>query len=126
MTDAIEALLAGPNHAVLGVNRADGSPQLTVVWYVWDGETFRFSTTRDRAKYRNISRDPRVSLLVNDPEGAWYVVAYGTAHIVETNHDELAQPILEKYMTPEQRERHRWDPTRVIVVLRPDRILTGR
>jgi hypothetical protein len=46
-----------------------------------------------------------MSLLVNDPVGAWYVVAYGRAEIVSTGHDALA---------------------RVLVRMRPDRLLTGR
>jgi hypothetical protein len=57
--------------------------------FVWDGEAFRFSTTRGRA-----------------------------------GHDELARPLLAKYM-PERLAEPGWTPDRVIVELRPDRILVG-
>lgn len=124
MDDAVERLLAGPHHAVVGVNRATGPPQLTVVWFLWDGETFRFSTTRSRAKYLNLRRDPSISILVDDAEHKFYVVAYGRARLVEDGHDELARPLLEKYL-PERAEDPQWTPDRVIVELRPDRLLTG-
>ncbi len=125
-TEEIEAFLAKPNHAVVGVNRTNGAPQLTVTWYVWNGETFFFSTTKNRAKYFNLKRDPSISLLVNNFAENWYVVVYGQAEIVEQNHDELALPLLEKYMTAEQREQGAGgDPDRVIVVLHPEKILTG-
>jgi len=121
----VKELLAGAHHAVVGVNRASGPPQLTVVWFLWDGETFRFTTTRSRAKYLNLKRDPSISLLVDDVEKNFYVVAYGRALILEDGHDALAQPLLEKYM-PEKAGNPQWTPDRVIVELRPDRILTGR
>jgi PPOX class probable F420-dependent enzyme len=126
VTKEMEALFARPLEAVVGVNRTVGAPQLTVTWFVWDGKSFFFSTTRDRAKYLNLKRDPSISLLINDLENHRYVVAYGQAEIIEQNHDDLARPLLEKYMTEEQREQHKGgDPSRVIVMLHPERILTG-
>ncbi|WP_436534954.1 PPOX class F420-dependent oxidoreductase [Actinoplanes sp. HUAS TT8] len=121
----MEELLAGPHHAVVGINRAEGPPQLTVVWFVWDGETFRFSTTRSRAKYLNLRRDPAISLLVDDSVKNFYVVAYGKAVLLEEDHESLARPILEKYL-PERAADPGWTPDRVIVELRPERMLTGR
>jgi PPOX class probable F420-dependent enzyme len=125
-SEELEAFLTKPNHAVVGVNRADGAPQLTVTWYIWDGKTFFFSTKKDRAKYFNMKRDPSISLLINNFEEKWYVVAYGYAEIIEQNHDELVRPLLEQYMTAEEREQ--WgggDPDRIIVVIHPEKILTG-
>ena len=40
---------------------------MTTVWYRWDGEAFWISTNRDRAKYHNIERDNRVTVLVDAP-----------------------------------------------------------
>src|SRR5215831_17582076 len=94
--DKIMVLLAKTNTAIVGVNRTRGGPQLTPVWYVWDGETFRFSTTTDRAKYANLKRDPSMTLLVVDPLG--YVAAYGEAEIIEAGFAELVRPIIEKYL----------------------------
>ncbi|MEU4420546.1 TIGR03618 family F420-dependent PPOX class oxidoreductase [Actinoplanes sp. NPDC024001] len=125
MTEDVEELLAGARHAVVGVNRASGPPQLTVVWFLWDGEAFRFSTTRSRAKYLNLKRDPSLSLLVDDFDKKFYVVAYGRARLIEESHDELARPLLEKYL-PERAAAPQWSADRVMVELRPERLLTGR
>ena len=121
--DKITALLAKTNTAIVGVNRARGGPQLTPVWYFWDGETFRFSTTTERAKYANLKRNPSMTLLVDDPEG--YVAAYGEAEIIEAGFAELARPIIEKYMADRvdagmQVVMH---SSRVLVRLRPERLL---
>src|SRR5258708_16880761 len=94
--EKITALLSKTNTAILGVNRVHGGPQLTPVWYFWDGETFRFSTTTDRAKYANLKRNPAMTLMVEDSEG--YVAAFGEAEIIEAGFAEPARPIIEKYM----------------------------
>ncbi len=93
--EKIAALLAKTNLAIVGVNRVNGGPQLTPVRYFWDGETFIFSTTTDRAKYANLKRNPSLTLLVDDPLG--YVAAYGEAEIIEAGFAELVRPIMEKY-----------------------------
>ena len=121
------ALLAQPKTAVIGVNRAKGAPQLTVVWYVWDGKDFSFSTSKDRAKYVNMKRNPAISLLVEDSATFTSVVAYGRAEIIEHNVAALTHPIIEKYV-PEARREERLksianDPHRVTVVLHPEKIL---
>jgi PPOX class probable F420-dependent enzyme len=47
--------------------RKDGSPHTTVVWVDTEDGKVSFNTARGRAKERHIARDPRVSLLVVDP-----------------------------------------------------------
>src|SRR2546425_3285589 len=125
----IQTLLSKSNNAIVGVNRADGGPQLTPVWYAWDGTSFIFSTTKERAKYFNLKRDPSISLIVDDIATHKYVVAYGRAEIIEQDVAELARPIIEKYAPPERAEQMvemvRNDPQRVLVVLRPEKMLTN-
>jgi PPOX class probable F420-dependent enzyme len=121
--EKIAALLSRPHVAIVGVNRANGGPQLTPVRFFWDGETFYFSTTTDRAKYTNIRRNPSITLMVDDPLG--YIVAYGEAEIIETEFTELVRPIIEKYM-PDRIEAGMaivTQPNRVLVLLRPERLL---
>jgi PPOX class probable F420-dependent enzyme len=119
------ALLSKTNSAIVGLNRAHGGPQLTPVWYFWDGETFRFTTTTDRAKYTNLKRNLSMTLMVNDPQG--YVAAYGNAEIIEVNFAALARPIIEKYM-PDRIEAGMkivTQPNRVLVRLRPEKLLSN-
>ena len=127
ITEKQAALLAQPNTAVIGVNRAKGAPQLTSVWYVWDGNDFFFSTTKDRAKYVNIKRNPAISLMVDDASSHTSVVAYGQAEIIEHDFVALARPLVEKYVPEARREEALKgiidDPKRVMVVLHPEKIL---
>jgi len=63
-----EDLLTEPRFVHLATLGPDGAPQVNPVWTIWDGEVLRFTTTSDRQKHRNVVRDPRVSISVNDPE----------------------------------------------------------
>ncbi len=128
--EEIQQVLSQANNAIVGVNRADGkAPQLTVIWYAWDGTSFFFSTTKDRAKYLNIKRNPSISLVVDDPESHKYVAAYGTAEILEQGTAQQTRLILEKYVPADQLERRvqaiEDDPSRVIVALRAEKLLTN-
>ncbi len=86
-------------------------------------------TTKDRAKFSNLKRDPSLSLIVDDVATHKYVAAYGRAKIVERDFAEHVRPILEKYVPAgnvEQRLKAVTDdPSRVLVVLHPDRIVTN-
>jgi len=127
--EELQALLSKTNNAIIGVNRTQGGPQLTPVWFAWDGTSFFFTTTKDRVKYINLQRDPSISLIGDDVETHKYVVAYGRAEIIEQDVAELARPIIEKYTSPERAEQMvqmvRNDPKRVLVVLRPEKMLTS-
>ena len=125
----IQTLLSKANNAIVGVNRAVGGPQLTPVWYAWDGTSFFFSTTKERAKYLNLKRDSSISLIVDDLETHKYVVAYGRAEVIEQNIGELTRPIIAKYVPADQLEQSVKmignDPGRVLVVLHPEKMLTN-
>jgi len=77
-------LIAGKREGVLATIKPDGRPQLTNILYVWDAETnsARISTTADRAKARNLLRDPRASLYVSGEHFWAYAVADGVATVV--------------------------------------------
>jgi PPOX class probable F420-dependent enzyme len=80
---ALAKLLHERNLGVLVTIKKDGRPQLSNINYHWDEERrlIRISITDDRAKARNLRRDPRASLHVSTPDGGAYVVAEGTAEL---------------------------------------------
>lgn len=54
--------------AVLATTMADGTPQVTPVWFdVADG-LIRINTARGRTKYRNMLERPQVALAIIDPK----------------------------------------------------------
>ncbi|MBA3431926.1 MAG: PPOX class F420-dependent oxidoreductase [Actinobacteria bacterium] len=45
---------------------ADGSPHVAPVWFVFDGSAVVFTTGADTVKGRNLRRDPRIAMSVDD------------------------------------------------------------
>jgi PPOX class probable F420-dependent enzyme len=81
--DRIYAFAASRNLGSLATLKRDGRPQLSNVAYTFDPQTrtARVSVTDDRAKTRNVRRDPRVSLLVSSRDGWSYAVLEGDAEL---------------------------------------------
>lgn len=76
-----DAFVAARHRAVIVTIRADGRSQLSnVVYAVLDGR-IRVSVTEDRAKTRNLRRDPRVALHVTSDDFWRYVVVEGEAQL---------------------------------------------
>jgi PPOX class probable F420-dependent enzyme len=61
-------LLERPLFVHVATIRPDGAVQSNPMWTVWDGSLLWLTTTTTRRKYLNITREPRVSISVNDPE----------------------------------------------------------
>ena len=106
LTPEIEALLntgARPVHLV--TLRADGRPQVTVVWTgVEDGEIV-IAHLSEHQKVKNIRRDARVALSViagsrNSYGLDEYLVVEGTARITEGGAPELLQELVQRYVGP--------------------------
>ncbi len=81
----LDAFLAEPHTLVIATLRKDGAPHLATVWYRWDGAAFWISTNRTTAKYRNMMRDPRVTVLADAPRRETSVAGYGRAEIVASD-----------------------------------------
>lgn len=75
LTDEERQYLEGHQLAVLGTGKRDGSPQLSMINYRFDGAHIFISVTSDRAKWKNTQRQPRVALLI--PDGRRQLVVYG-------------------------------------------------
>lgn len=75
LSPTVRAFLEEPRFAVLATVNADGSPQQTVMWYLLEGEDIVMNTARGRKKDRNLVRDARVSICVED--GYRYVALAG-------------------------------------------------
>ena len=77
------AFLTAPvRPAVLSTVRADGGPHAAPVWYEPDGASIVFNTGSGTVKGRNMARDPRVTLCVQDDRAPFsFVVVEGTAQL---------------------------------------------
>ena len=69
---------------ILATIKHDGRPQLSNVLYFLDDDgRIKISVTQTRAKTHNLRRDPRASLHVQGRDRYEYLVAQGTAELVE-------------------------------------------
>jgi PPOX class probable F420-dependent enzyme len=98
IADDVRAFLEQPHFAVMGTINQSGTPQLTVMWYALlpDEDVVVLNATRGLLKERNLRRDPRISLCIED--GMRYVTLEGRAELVadraqqEREVDELIAP----------------------------------
>ncbi len=103
-----EFLREGARTLKVATVRRNGGPHVAPVWFELDGEALVFTTGRDSAKGKNLRRDPRVWLCVENespPQG--FVLMEGTAEISEDRADlaAWATRIAERYVGPERAER---------------------
>jgi PPOX class probable F420-dependent enzyme len=76
-------LLTQPICGVLTTMLADGQPQSSLVWVDFDGEFARVNTTLERQKGRNLQANPKVSLLIVDPDNtARFIQIRGDAELI--------------------------------------------
>ena len=76
-------LLTRPICGVLTTMQPDGQPQSSLVWVDFDGTCARVNTTLQRQKGRNLLANPKLSLLVVDPENTGrYIQLRGDAELV--------------------------------------------
>ena len=98
-------LLEGTKTGKLATVRDDGRPHVVPIWFVLDGDDLVFNTGEFSVKARNMSRDPRVSLSVDDQKPPYsFVTVEGTVTISE-NPEELlhwATRIGGRYMGEDQ------------------------
>jgi PPOX class probable F420-dependent enzyme len=116
----LESLLSSQNAGVLVTLKRDGRPQLSNVNHCYDAQRklIRVSVTADRAKTRNLARDPRASYHVTSPDFWTWVVADGTAvltPVARDPHDATVDELVEVYRAIGG-EHPDWDEYRAAMV----------
>ena len=109
----LHALATSKNFAALTTLMADGQPQTQMMWVSADDDHLLINTELHRQKYKNVDRDPRVTVNVFNLENPYqYIEARG--RVVETvggdeartNIDELSHKYTGgDYANPIQSER---------------------
>ena len=102
-------LAHGTRTGKLATTRADGRPHVVPIWFVLDGDDIILTTGATSVKARNIRRDPRVSLAVDDQQPPYsFVMVEGTAALVENAPDLLtwATRIGGRYMGADRAEEY--------------------
>jgi PPOX class probable F420-dependent enzyme len=124
LTEQQREFLTNPFVGTVTTLRADGSPHSTIVWV--DGEEdgeISFNTAFGRLKPHNLERDPRVALLVLDPNDAYRWVALdGLAELTTDGADAQIDRLAKKYLGKDEYPFRKPDEQRVTVRITPRRI----
>jgi PPOX class probable F420-dependent enzyme len=96
-------LIERPVHGVLTTIMPDGQPQSSLIWCDSDGECVCVNTSRERLKGRNMMANPKVSLLIVDPENTGrFIQIRGEAELVEEGALEHLDAITRQYTSHPQ------------------------
>jgi len=110
--------------AYLATTMADGSPQVSPVWFEYDGTHIVVNSALGRVKDRNIRRNPRVAVAISDPDNPYrYLQVRGSVVDITTEGgDEGIDRLAKKYMGVDVYPDHQPDVTRVSYKILPERI----
>jgi PPOX class probable F420-dependent enzyme len=113
--------------AHLATLMADGSPHVTPVWVDYDGANVRVNSAKGRVKDKNMRRDKRVALSIQDPDNPYrYLAIRGeVAEITENGADAHIDALAKKYLGKERYPFRSPGEVRVIYKIRPERISTS-
>ena len=120
--DKVRTLAEGPNFAALTTVLPDGQPQTHIMWVGCDDEHIIINTEVHRRKFKNVERDPRVTVTIWDADNPYSFVEV-RGQVVDTvtgdeargNIDALSQEYMGRnYASDIQSER-------VILRIAPDR-----
>ena len=99
-----------------------GEPQNNPVWFDWDGQYLKFSQTKARQKYRNLSRDPRVALSIVAADNPYlYLEVRGEVEKTEQDQDlDYKNAMAKKYLGMDKYPYHQPGDERVVLFIRPE------
>jgi PPOX class probable F420-dependent enzyme len=112
--------------ASLATLNADGTPQVTPVWFDWDGSRLRINPAKGRLKDKNLRRTPAVALSIMDPDNPYrYVQVRGrVAAVTESGADAHIDALSKKYLGQDRYPYRKPGEVRVIFTIAPDRVQT--
>lgn len=118
---------------VVGTLRKDGYPQVTPVWYRYDGETITIWTQKDRMWVKNLVRDPRVAFSAQDEAPPFSgVVMRGKAEVITEESQAVLEEIRKvtrRYIDEKEMEayiKQYWPQLQTIVRIVPEAVTSWK
>jgi PPOX class probable F420-dependent enzyme len=102
----------------------DGHPQVTPVWCDLEGGYVLVNTAKGRQKDRNVRRDPRVTVMVLDPDNSYrYLEIRGrVTEITESGADDHIDKMAMKYLGQAKYPYRQPAEVRVLLRIRPEHV----
>lgn len=122
-------LAEGGRTGILATVRADGRPHAAPVWFTLDGDDLVFMTGADTVKARNLQRDPRATLVVDESTFPYaFVIAEGACELTgdQAVLDRWSTIIAAQYVPPDRAEEYgarNAVPGELVIRLSPDRFI---
>jgi PPOX class probable F420-dependent enzyme len=126
MPEKFRDLLTKKAFAHLATIMQDGSPQVTPVWFDFDGTHVRINSAKGRVKDKNMRHNRRVALAIQDPENPYrYLAVRGRVEeITETGADAHIDALTKKYLGQDRYPHRQPGEVRVVYRIRPERVST--
>ncbi len=104
----------------------DGTPQVTPVWFDFDGTHVRVNSAKGRVKDKNVRRNPQVAITVQDPDNPYrYIAVRGTVvDISESGADVHIDSLAKKYLDQDKYPFRQPGEVRVVYKIRLDNVST--
>ena len=112
--------------AVLATNGADGFPQVSALWFLYDEDgVLRLSLNTTRQKVKNLQTRPEVTFFIVDPANPYRTLEIRARAEVSPDPDyAFATKLGQKYGGVDLRGNDRPGETRVVVTLHPVKVNT--
>jgi PPOX class probable F420-dependent enzyme len=108
----------------LGTISPGGGPQLSVVWFLAEGDTIKISLNTRRQKVKNLQANPACSVIITGNPPYKYLEIRGEAEITPDDDYAFADTIGAKYGGADLRTRDEPGDKRVVVTIRPAHVVT--
>ena len=117
-------LFEKPSFGNLTTLMKDGSPQVTPVWVDFDGKHVRVNSAKGRIKDKNMRRDPRVAVALQDPANPYrYLEVRGrVVEITEKDADDHINKLSQKYLGKPVYPFRQPGEVRVIYKIEPQKV----
>lgn len=99
----------------------DGWPHSTVMWIARQGDRILLNTAVGRAKWRNLQRDPRVSISLSPPDRPYvnYSIKGRVIEMRTADGDEVIDALAHKYLGTDTYPNRRPGEVRVTIIVEP-------
>lgn len=124
--EAFKDLFGKVAYASIATVMPDGTPQVTPVWFDYDGNYLRVNSAKGRVKDKNMRRNKNVALSIQDPDNAYrYLAVRGKVDdITEEGADAHIDSLAKKYLGKDKYPFRGPGEVRVIYKIRPEKVST--
>ncbi len=121
-----DLLTSKTTFAHLGTVMSNGTPQVTPVWFSYDGKQILLNSAKGRVKDKNMRARPHVALSILDPDNAYrYIQIIGEiTEFTEQGADAHIDSLAKKYLGQDTYPFRQPGEVRVIYKVTPSKVQT--